>query len=143
MSRKNHLRMYARMVIFVTLLCGLHVGCKPAPPPKAVPLPVAQKKDDADNPLVKEARPETEAVLKELLAGKYDNDPNLFPIARKVKGFQSWSIETQQINPDLPKAINFSGTLKGPNGEATFTVLMVKQENGKWMIATFQGPNAR
>jgi hypothetical protein len=93
--------------------------------------------------MVKEARADTEAVLNDLLAGKYDNDPNFAPVAQKVKGFQSWSLERQQIDPDNPKAVNFSGTLKGSSGEATFTASMVKQQNGKWMIGYFSGPNRK
>ena len=93
--------------------------------------------------LVKEARRDTEATLSDLCAGKYDNDPQFAPVARKVKGFRSWSIETQEIVPNLPKAVRFGGTLKGPNGEATFTATMVKQQNGKWMIGTFEGPNPK
>jgi hypothetical protein len=129
---------YAPIFIIVTLL-----GCAPPTPPKAAAPPAAPKKNDADNPLVKEARPDTEAVLSDLLAGKYDDDPSFAPVARKVNGFQSWSIETQEVDPGNPKMVNFGGTLDGPNGEATFTVGMVKQQNGKWMIGTFSGPNPK
>jgi hypothetical protein len=37
----------------------------------------------------------------------------------------------QEVVPDLPKAVPFGGSLKGPTGEATFTATMVKQQNGK------------
>jgi hypothetical protein len=46
----------------------------------------------------------------------------------------------QDIDPDNPKAVNFSGTLKGPKGEATFVASTVKRQNNKWRIGYFQGP---
>ena len=136
------MRKYTRAVFTILMLCGFHGGCNSAVPPKAAS-PAVPKKSVADNPLVKEALPDTEAILKDLLAGTYDDDPTLSPVARKVKGFQSWSFETQEPNPDLPQSVNFSGILKGPKGEADFTVLMVKQKNGKWMIGTFSGPDPK
>ena len=93
--------------------------------------------------MVKEARADTEAVLNDLLAGKLDNDSDFAPVAPKLKGFQSWSIERATIDRDNPKSVKFTGTLKGPQGEATFVASMVKQQNGKWMIGYFQGPDAK
>ncbi len=136
------MRKYSRTV-FTIFLCWFGTGCTPVMPPKAANPPAVPKKSVADNPLVMEALPDTEAILKDLLAGVYDDDPSLSPVARKVKGFQSWAFETLDPNPDLPQSVNFSGILKGPKGEAEFTALMVKQQNGKWMIGTFSGPNAR
>ena len=130
-------------VVITTLVSGSGVGCTPSSPPKVVSATAVPNNDDADNPLVKEARSDTEAVLDDLLAGKYDNDADFAPVARKVKGFHSWSIESQKIETGVPKSVNFSGNLKGPNGEAIFTVLMVKQQSGKWMIGTFSGPNPK
>ena len=129
----------------VILLLGIEVGCtKPRPaPPKVSTAPIGdpKQKDDSDEPMVKEARSDTEVVLNDLLTGKLDNDPSLAPVARKLKGFQSWSIETQNIDRENPKTVKFRGTLKGPQGEATFVASMVKQQNGKWMIGYFQGPD--
>jgi hypothetical protein len=102
-----------------------------------------KQKDDRDDPMVKEARSDTEAALNDLLAGKYDNDSDFAPVARKVKGFRSWSIEGQSSDPADRKAVNFSGTLKGPHGEAAFVASMVKQRNGRWMIGHFQGPDPK
>ena len=99
-----------------------------------------KKKDDSADPLVKEARADTEAVLNGLLAGKYDDDRDFAPVARKVKGYESWSIDRQEIDRDSPRAVNFHGTLEGPRGEATFVAGMRKQRNGKWMIGYFSGP---
>src|SRR4051812_29123055 len=122
------MRRYTRTVFTILLLFAFHGGCKPTMPPKAASPSAIPKKSVADNPLVKEALPDTEAILQDLLAGIYDDDPTLSPVARKVKGFQSWSFETLEPNPDLPPSVNFSGILKGPKGEADFTVLMVKQQ---------------
>jgi hypothetical protein len=80
--------------------------------------------------------------LNDLLAGKLDNDTSLAPAARKLKGFRSWSIERQNIDPSHdPNAVKFTGTLKGPKGEATFVAMMVKQQNGRWMIGYLKGPD--
>jgi hypothetical protein len=82
--------------------------------------------------------------MNDLLAGKLDNDMSLAPVARKLKGFRSWSIERQNIDPSHdPKAVIFAGTLKGPQGEATFVAMMVKQQNGRWMIGSFKGPDPK
>jgi hypothetical protein len=140
------MRHYGPVLMFaaLTLIGG---GCNNSRPtlPKVNPGPAEgrNEKDDRDNPLVKEAKPDTEGILNDLLAGKDDNDPDLGPVARKVKGYQSWSIERQSLDPDDPKAVNFTGTLKGPKGEATFTASMKKQQNGKWMIGHFSGPNPK
>src|SRR5579872_1069913 len=122
---------YSRNVFVIALLSGIGIGCTPSAPLSGPSTRSAPKTDASDNPLVKEARPDTEAVLKDLLAGEYDDDPTLSPVARKIKGFQSWAFETEEINPDLPQAVNFGGILNGPKGEANFAVLMVKQQNGK------------
>jgi hypothetical protein len=130
--------------LILAFLCGICVACRPAAPPRvAAPAPAVEKPDDTDNPLVKEARPEMDSTLKDLLEGKYDNDENYAPIARKVKGFQSWSIDRQEVVPDLAKGVRFRGTLKGPTSEATFAATMVQQNSGKWMIGAFQGPNPK
>ena len=142
------MRPHSAEIFVVILFLGIVVGC--AKPPPAAPrtntalIGDPKQKDDSDDPMAKEARSDTEAVLNDLLAGKLDNDTNLAPVARKLKGFQSWSIEKQNIDPShSPKAVKFTGTLKGSKGEATFVALMVKQQNGKWMIGYFQGPDRK
>ena len=137
---------HAPAIITMTLLLWIGVGCsKPPPtPPVAATLPGPPQTDDHDDPMVKEARSDTEAILNDLLAGKLDNDTSLAPVARKLKGFRSWSIERENIDPSHdPKAVKFTGTLKGPQGEATFVAMMVKQQNGKWMIGSFTGPDPK
>lgn len=126
----------------------LAAGCTnhDAAPPPARKAPVAQRparKDDAGHPLVKEARPDTEAVLTGLLAGKYDADPDFAPIAQKLKGYSTWVITAQEPDPDNRNAVHFDGTLSGPAGEATFTAYMVKQQSGRWMIGSFSGPTRK
>jgi hypothetical protein len=136
---EKYMRQHTLMIVFLAVICGSCVACRPAATPK-VAVPAVPKQDDADNPLVKDARPDMDSTLNDLLAGKYDNDDSYAPIARKVKGFKSWSIDSQQVVPDLPKAVRFGGTLKGPTSEATFAATMVLQNNGKWMIGSFEGP---
>src|SRR5262249_48125165 len=137
---------HAPAIITMTLLLWVGMGCSNSRPtsPVATTVPAPKQKDDRDDPMVKEARSDTEAILNDLLAGKLDSDTSLAPVARKLKGFRSWSIETQNIDPSHdPKAVKFTGTLKGPQGEATFVAMMVKQENGKWMIGSFKGPDPK
>ncbi len=141
------MRRHAPAIFIITLFLGFGVSCtnsRPNPPGTSTARTDDHtQKDDRDDPMVKEARSDTEAVLNDLLAGKYDNDPNFAPVAHKLKGFQSWSIERQNLDPDNPKAVNFRGTLKGPQGEARFVASMVKQQNSKWMIGWFQGPHPK
>jgi len=42
-----------------------------------------------------EARGQADAILGGRLAGTFDNDPDLSPVARKVKRYQSYSIKSQ------------------------------------------------
>jgi hypothetical protein len=141
------MRPQAAAIFIVTVILGIAAGCtRPGPTPPAARtalIAAANEKGDSDDPMVKEARSDTDAVLNDLLAGKLDNDPDMAPVARKLKGFQSWSIERQNIDRDNPKVVKFSGTLKGAKGEANFVASMVKQQNGKWMIGVFQGPDVK
>ena len=125
----------------------LGVGCTnsgPAPPRATTgPTPAPERKDDRDDPVVKEAKAGTEVVLADLLAGKYDDDPSFAPVARRVKGFRAWSIESQRIDPDSPRTVSFGGTLSGPPGEATFIASMTRQQDGRWMIGHFSGPRRK
>lgn len=135
--------------ILVFLFVGAGAGCttrtSPVPPPvvksSAPSNPVLR--GDADNPLVKEARPDTEAVLDDLLAGQSHGDSGLARLSQKVAGYTSWTIVGQEVEPNLHESVKFDGTLKGPSGDARFAVLMVKQRHGRWMIGTFSGPDAK
>jgi hypothetical protein len=130
--------------LFCLLMC-FAAGCsnsgRPPKNPVPEPLVIENPEDDADDPMVKEAREETEFILKNVLSGKTGDDSGLAQIAAKVKGFESWTIDKQELKPGEPKTATFTGVLTGPGGEATFKVSMTKQINGKWAIGTFQGPN--
>ena len=122
-------------------------GCRPvAPgggggPALASPAeePDAQKGEVVADPVLREARDQADAILGGLLAGKFDNDPDLAPVARKVKGYQSSAIKTQQLIRD--GAVDFRGVLAGQSGRARFNMTLVKQANGKWAVGEFSGPN--
>src|SRR5262245_47421738 len=118
------MRRHAPAILTSILLFGFGVGYPnshpTSPPTSNGPTNNVKQKDDRDDPVVKEARSDTEAVLNDLLAGKLDNDPDFAPVAQKLKGFNSWSMEQQNLDPDNRKAVNFRGILKGPQGEATF-----------------------
>ena len=134
--------------IMTALLIIGEVGCTNSPftppvPVNSVSPPKPVKRSDADDPMVKEARADTEAVLDDLLAGEAHGDTGLARLSQKLRGFKSWSIKGQEVESNPPKSVKFDGTLTGPMGDASFVVLMVKQQNGKWMIGTFTGPESR
>jgi hypothetical protein len=85
------------------------------------------------------AREQADATLGGLLAGKFDNDADLSPVARKLKGYQSASVKSQKIVRD--GAAEFGGVLTGPASRARFDMTLVKQASGKWAVGTFSGPN--
>jgi len=129
------------LVAAITSGCGKPVAVAPTLAPPAAPTG-APRQDADETPLVKEVRAETGTILDDLLAGKYDDDPSYAPIARKLKGFRSWSIQTAALDKDSPPTVKVEGTLVGANRDATFSALIVKQEaTGRWMIGSFNGPN--
>ena len=98
---------------------------------------------EVNHPQAREAVAATTDILDRLLAGKLDEDPNLSPVARKVKGYRTWSITTAASVAGEPPAWNFGGTLDGgARGSARFSVRMVRQRNGGWAVGSFSGPNA-
>jgi hypothetical protein len=121
-------------------------GCRPAGPRVGGPgfagqtvLPDAPKGAAVADPVLREAREQADAILSGLLAGKFDNDPELSLVARKVKGFQSSSIKFQEIVRE--GTVNFRGLLISPaGGQAGFEMTLVKQTSGKWAVGTFSGP---
>jgi hypothetical protein len=130
----------------VLLLAVACAGCQPAAPksgggpaPKAVE-PDAPKREAIADPVLREAREQVDAVLTDLLAGKFDQDENLAPIARKLKEYRSWSIKSQQLVRE--GAADFRGLLTAPGCQASFDIHFVKQARGKWAIGTLGGPNA-
>jgi hypothetical protein len=136
----------ARHLVCAGLLIALvAVGCegeRPTAPAPAAPKagePDAPKGDAIADPVLREAREQLDMVLTDLLTGKFDQDESFAPVARKLKGYQSWSIKSQQLVRD--GAVNFRGILTAPGGRARFDIHFVKQESGKWAIGTFGGPN--
>jgi hypothetical protein len=128
--------------LLFTLVCG----CGPAArgpagaAPAAKPLePDAPEGEAIADPVLREAREQADAILDGLLAGKFDQDQELWPVARKLKGFQSASIKSEEIV--RAGAADFRGILIGPAGRARFDMHLVKQKNGKWAVGTFGGPN--
>ena len=115
-------------------------GVAPALPAPAAAVDAPKGKDIVD-PVLRESREKADAILDGLLAGKFDQDADLSPVARKRKGYQSWSITSQKMA--RPDAATFGGELAGPAGRAAFDMLLVKQQTGHWAVATFSGPNAK
>ena len=114
-------------------------GGVPAPAPQAEQ-PDAPKGEAIADPVLREAREQADAILDGLLAGKFEQDQDLWPVARKLKGYQSWSIKSQKIVRE--GAADFQGVLRSPAGRARFDMTFVKQMSGKWAIGAFSGPNS-
>ena len=97
-------------------------GCRPAAPvgggaPAAAPR--AEESDAAHgeavaDPALREAREQADEVLGRLLAGEFDKDPDLWPVARKLKGFRSCKIKSQKIKRE--GAAEFRGVLDSQTG---------------------------
>jgi hypothetical protein len=113
-------------------------GGAPAPAPNAAE-PDAPKGAAVIDPILREARAQADAILSGLLSGKFDNDPDLSPVARKVKGYQSYSIKSQKVVRE--GAADFRGVLTGLASQGRFDMGLVKQASGKWAVGTFSGPN--
>src|SRR5262245_31293680 len=83
-----------------TLACA---SCQPAAPKGGgAPAPTAEepdapKGDAIADPVLREAREQLDALLTDLLAGKLDQDEFLGRVAKKLKGYQSWSIKSQRL----------------------------------------------
>jgi hypothetical protein len=124
------------------LLTFVLAGCRrevPNPAP-AVPEQLDAPKGDAiADPVLRQARQQADATFEGLLAGKFDGDPNLGPVAKKVKGYQSYSVKSQQTVRE--GAAEFGGVLSGPAGRARFLMTLVKQQDGVWGVSGFSGPN--
>jgi hypothetical protein len=91
------------------------------------------------DPVLRQARAQADSILDGLLAGQFDQDPDLGPVAKKLKGFQSWAIKSQKVVRE--GAAEFQGVLTSPGGAAGFKVTLVKQASGKWAVGAFSGPN--
>ena len=98
----------------------------------------APRGDAIRDPELREAHDATERILDGLLAGKFDRDNDLRPVAAQVQGFRSWSITAQTLT--RPGEAEFTGHLSGPNGRASFSLGAIKQQDGHWAVGTFSGP---
>ena len=94
-----------------------------------------------DDPVSLEARAMAGKIMDRLLTGQLEegDESGLATVAKALKGFDAWVIESQQKAEQGRSTI--SGRLTGPSGQAGFSVVIVKQESGKWMVGTFSGPN--
>jgi hypothetical protein len=138
--------MYSRTncCVLTGLIFALGCGNREVPRPVAIaPEPPQARKNTPDDPLVKQARADTEAFLTDLLAGKYDGDTNYAPVARRAKGYTQWTVDTWAVDPDSPETVFVSGKMSGPAGEATFAASVRRQQNGRWMAGTFSGPKSK
>ena len=122
-------------------------GCRPATPAGGgvpVPSPLAVKADAPQgeaiaDPILREAREQADTILADLLAGKFDQDKDQWPLAKKVKGYQFCSIKSQRMVRE--GTAEFEGVLSGPAARASFEMKLVKQSNGRWEIGAFSGPS--
>lgn len=100
---------------------------------------LAPRGEAITDPVLRDARAQADSTLDGLLAGQFDADADLGPVARKVKGYQSYSVTGQTIVRD--GAAEFRGVLTGPPGRARFTLTLVTQPGGQWAVGAFSGPN--
>jgi hypothetical protein len=132
--------------LFLLLACSLVVawGCnqnQPKNQPAAVKGGAELKREPLpDDPASKETRTAAGEILDRLLAGKLaEGESPLQYRAKALKGFQSWSIESQQQKEE--GRATFDGLLTGAAGKARFNMILVKQKDGKWAVGAFSGPN--
>jgi hypothetical protein len=101
--------------------------------------PEAPKGETVADPVLREARAQADAILGGLLAGTFDDDPDLGPVARKLKGYRFHSIKSQEVTRE--GSVDFEGTLSGPAGRARMALFLVRQSDGRWAVGTFSGPD--
>ena len=88
--------------------------------------------------VLREGREAAETILDGLIAGRFDQNQDLWPVANKLKGYQSWSIKSQQLVRQ--DAADFGGLLTSAPAKRRFDMTLVKQADGKWAVGTFSGP---
>jgi hypothetical protein len=148
--KKEKLAMH-KVIMLALLAFGLIlsvVGCKkpaaPPVPPQAASASAPGFRPDLVAPVsnaeLAAAQASATSILDGLLAGQYDTDAGLSPVARKVKGFTSWSVTAQKKEPGGAAGWHFTGTLNAPR-PASFDLYLVKQEAGGWAVGSFSGPN--
>ena len=133
------LRMRTAVWVGLVFLAGCRpTAVGPAPAPHAEE-PDAPKGDAIADPVLREARTEADTLLGGLIAAKFDHDPDLAPVARKVIGYQSFSVKSQTMS--RVGTAEFWGVLGGPAGRARFDLTLVRQTDGRWAVGAFSGPN--
>jgi hypothetical protein len=74
-----------------------------------------------------------------LLDGRFDDRPDLQPIARRLRGYRTWSVTSQRMAGE--NAAEFEGIVTEPAAQARFTATLVRQASGNWKVGTFSGPD--
>jgi hypothetical protein len=133
-------RVFFLSVAFLIAACGCNQN-QAKNQPAAVKGGVERKNEPLpDDPASKESRAAAGEILDRLLAGKLaESESSLEHRAKALKGFRSWSIESQQQKEE--DRATFDGLVAGPSGNARFKMILVKQQNGKWAVGVFSGPN--
>ena len=86
-----------------------------------------------------DGRPQLTPADFSLLEGKLDDDPDWSVVAKKVKGYRLSTVQSQKL---VGKGqAEFGGFLYGKAGAARYTMTLARQENGKWTLASFSGPD--
>ena len=88
-----------------------------------------------------EAQAAARKLLNDLLAGTQTEDEAANELAKKIKPYTSCWVVSQQRDGVAPPSWHFDGMLTGPDGNAAFGVALVKQQSGRWMMASFSGPD--
>ncbi len=127
-------------LVLLTAACGCRRN-QPENQPRPANAGKQHKKEPLpDDPVSKEARAAAGKILDRLLTGKLEEDESgLATRANALKGFKSWSIESQKKAEQGRSTLE--GIVTGPSGQARFSMTIVKQGSGKWMVGVFSGPN--
>jgi hypothetical protein len=115
------------------------VGFREESQGSAADLPDAPKGEAIPDPRLRQAREQLDRILEGLLAGRFDQDQDLWPVARKLKGYQSWAIKSQRMVRE--GTAEFQGILSGSGTAARFTVTLVQHASGQWAVGAFSGPD--
>ncbi len=149
--RDWHARPAAGMLLALSATLFLFfppVNCRPATPassgaPSSAPVaeePDAPKGEAIADPVLREARARADVIVTGLLAGKLEQGQQVWPLEKKLKGFQSSSIKTQRLVRE--GTAQFKGVPSGSTARTSFSLKLVKQASGRWEIGwfSFSGP---
>jgi hypothetical protein len=93
-----------------------------------------------DNIGLSAAQTAATALLDDLIARKFDGDPELGVLANKLSEYHGWNVYKQTGGE---KQWVFTGYFHSINGWADFALTMVKQGDGSWKMATMSGPTRK